>query len=32
MREKLILTFDTLLVLSWQMVFRAMHLARRLNY
>lgn len=32
MREKLTLAFDTLLVLSWQLVFRAMHLARRLNY
>ena len=31
-REKLTLAFDTLLVLSWQMVFRVMHLARRLNY
>jgi hypothetical protein len=32
MREKLKLVFDTLLVLSLQLVFRAMHLARRLNY
>ena len=31
-REKLILVFDTLLVLSLQLVFRAMHLARRFNY
>jgi hypothetical protein len=31
MRERLTLVFDTLLVLSLQMVFRAMHLARRRN-
>jgi len=32
MREKLSLVFDTLLVLSFQVVFRAMHEARRWNY
>jgi hypothetical protein len=32
MRDKLTLIFDTLLVLSLQLVFRAMHVARRLNY
>ena len=31
-REKLILFFDALRVLSLQWVFRAMHLARGLNY
>ena len=32
MRERLTLVFDTLLVLSFQLVFRVMHAARRWNY
>jgi hypothetical protein len=32
MREKLILVRDTILVLSLQIVFRAMQVARRWNY
>ena len=32
MREKLLLIFDTLLVLSFQVVFRAMNMARHSNH
>jgi hypothetical protein len=32
MKEKITLVFDTLLLLSFQLVFRAIHEARRWNY